>query len=226
MEPVTTRRVTRRWPWISGSLTLGLAAAIGLLVVLRESPLDLDAGWMEEVIEHRSPYWEVPALLMDRLGGGLVGVLVVPIAIVVGLLIARRRWAALFSVLAAVLSAGLVQLLKNLFGRARPEDILVMADFGSFPSGHVANAATVAATFVLVFGLRRQRWWLWMLGAAWIVAMALSRTYLGAHWVTDTLGGALVGVAVAVIVWAPFAARIEAEASPGRGIGARAAARE
>lgn len=211
MKRSTTRTVTRRWPAIGGGIALGAAALVGLLVVLRESPLELDAEWMEEVIEHRSPYWEVPAMLMDRLGGGLVGVLVVPIAIVVGLLIARRRWAALFSVLAAVLSAGVVQLLKNLFGRARPEDILVMADFGSFPSGHVANAATVAATFVLVFGLRRDRWWLWMLGAAWIVAMALSRTYLGAHWVTDTVGGALVGLAVAVIVWGPFAARIEAE---------------
>lgn len=226
MEPVTTRRVSRRWPAIGGGIAIGAAALVGLLVVLRESPLELDAEWMEEVIEHRSPYWEVPAMLMDRLGGGLVGVLVVPIAIVVGLLIARRRWAALFSVLAAVLSAGVVQLLKNLFGRARPEDILVMADFGSFPSGHVANAATVAATFVLVFGLRRDRWWLWMLGAAWIVAMALSRTYLGAHWVTDTVGGVLVGLAVAVIVWGPFAARIEAEASAGRGAAARGAARE
>lgn len=211
MKRSTTRTVTRRWPAIGGGIALAAAALVGLLVVLRESPLELDAEWMEEVIEHRSPYWEVPAMLMDRLGGGIVGVFVVPLAIVAGLLLARRRWAALYSVVAAALSAGVVQLLKNLFGRARPEDMLVMADFGSFPSGHVANAATVAATLVLVLGLRRERWWLWMLGAAWIVAMALSRTYLGAHWVTDTLGGALVGVAVAVLVWGPVAARIESE---------------
>lgn len=207
----TTRRVARRWPWFSGGGALGLAVAIGLLVVLRESPLQLDAVWMEKVIEHRGPHWDVPAHLMDRVGGAL-GVGGMIIALGSALLLARRRWAALFTVGAAALNVVVVQLLKNLFARARPEDILVMVDFGSFPSGHVANAATVATIFVLVFGLRRERWWLWILGAAWIVAMALSRTYLGAHWVTDTLGGVLVGAAVAVIVWGPFAERIEAEA--------------
>jgi membrane-associated phospholipid phosphatase len=221
MEPTTTRRIARRWPWISAGLGLGLAIALGVLVVFRESPLTIDADWMDEIIQHRSPYWEVPALLMDRLGGGVIGIFVVPLGIVALLLLLRRKWAALFSIVAAAISAGVVQVLKNVVGRERPEDILVAADFGSFPSGHVANAATVAATFVLLFGLSRGRWWVWMLGSAWIVAMALSRTYLGAHWVTDTVGGALVGVAVAVIVWAPLASRLEREHESARRGGTR-----
>lgn len=216
MHPSTTRQVSRRWPLVSGVVALSLAAAVGLLVVLRESPLDLDADWMAEVIEHRSPYWQVPALLMDRLGGGVVGVLVVPIGLVILLVLLRRPWGALFSLVAAAASAGVVQLLKSLFARARPEDILVTADFGSFPSGHVANAATIATTFILLFGLVKGRGIVWMLGIAWVVMMALSRTYLGAHWVTDTLGGALIGSAVAVIVWAPLAARLAREPRPRR----------
>jgi undecaprenyl-diphosphatase len=41
--------------------------------------------------------------------------------------------------------------------------------------------------------------------------MALSRTYLGAHWVTDTVGGILIGAAMAVLVWALFATRVRDE---------------
>ena len=55
----------------------------------------------------------------------------------------------------------MVQLLKNLFGRARPEDILVVSDFGSFPSGHVANAATIA----VAIGMIVPNVWVWVAGA-------------------------------------------------------------
>ena len=42
-------------------------------------------------------------------------------------------------------------MLKHLFGRVRPEDIIVISDYGSFPSGHVANAATIATAAVVLF---------------------------------------------------------------------------
>jgi undecaprenyl-diphosphatase len=41
--------------------------------------------------------------------------------------------------------------------------------------------------------------------------MMLSRTYLGAHWISDTIGGMLVGAGVAVIVWAPFVEKLYRE---------------
>jgi undecaprenyl-diphosphatase len=41
--------------------------------------------------------------------------------------------------------------------------------------------------------------------------MMLSRTYLGAHWISDTVGGMLIGAGVAVILWAPFAFRLYRE---------------
>ena len=95
-------------------------------------------------------------------------------------------------------------MLKNIFGRPRPEEILIPADFGSFPSGHTANAATMA----VVLGLLLFRWWVWTAGALWVVLMALSRTYIGAHWVSDTIGGMILGAAVALLLWAPIATRL------------------
>ncbi|MGY6498246.1 MAG: phosphatase PAP2 family protein [Microcella sp.] len=208
------RRIRRRWPVISAGVGIGVAVLLGVLIAVRESPLGLDEEFMSELLEERAPWFDVPALLLDWVGGHLVGIVIVPVAMVVWLLALRRPWAAGYSIVAAAVSAGLVQLLKAVFDRARPEYILVAADEGSFPSGHVANAATIAVVLALVFGLERSRWWVWLAGGAYVVAMALARTYLGAHWVTDTIGGALLGAAVAVVLWAPIADKLAAEPRP------------
>ena len=185
---------------------------LGLLLVLRETPSGLDQEWLDELVDERGPWWDVPALLLDWLGGHIVGIVVVPVVMVIWLLALRRPWAAVYSLAAAVVSEGIVQLLKALFERARPELMLVASDEGSFPSGHVANAATIAVVVALVFGLGPYRqWWVWLVAPAYVVAMALSRTYLGVHWLTDTIGGALVGIGVAVALWAPIADRLSAE---------------
>jgi membrane-associated phospholipid phosphatase len=200
-----SRKVQRFWPLVSAFGAVLLGVLIGVLIMLRGAgnPLGVDTEWMDEIVEHRSPVWEVPSLVMNALGGGLIGVLVVPLTIIATLCLFRRFWAALYFAGASALSAGLVQL-KGLFGRARPPEILVSADFGSFPSGHVANAATM----VVALGIILQRTWVWIAGAVYVVLMLLSRTYLGAHWLSDTVGGLLLGVGVAVIVWAPLANRL------------------
>lgn len=211
-EPSTdqkTRRVQRFWPLVSAFAVLVVAVLIGALVMLRGAgnPLGFDTEWMDEIVEHRSPVWEIPSLAMNYLGGGVIGVFIVPIAIIVGLCLFRRFWAALYFAAATILSAGLVQLLKGIFGRARPEEILVHADFGSFPSGHVANATTMAVVLAIIL----RRGWVWIAGVVYVVLMLLSRTYLGAHWLSDTFGGLLLGAGVAVIVWAPIANRLYRE---------------
>ena len=210
ITPQQARTVSRRWPLISAGAILALVAGLGALVAYRSGPYEFDAEWLEEIVEERNVFWDVPAFALNFLGGGWFGVLVVPIGVAVALLIARKRWSALYFVIASAASAGTVQLLKNLFGRARPEEILVTADFGSFPSGHVANAATLAALLAIILW----RWWVVAAGSVYVVLMALSRTYLGAHWVSDTVGGLLIGAGVALIVWAPFANRMLSERQP------------
>jgi len=211
-EPETEReaaRVSKRWPLISGGIAVLLVLALGAIILYRGGnlPFEFDAEWMEELVEHRSPFWEVPALLMDHIGGGIIGVFIVPILIIVVLWVLKRFWAALYFAVSVIVSAGLVQLLKNTFDRPRPEEILITADFGSFPSGHVANAATTA----VVLGFIVRRLWVWAAGLIYTIVMLLSRTYLGAHWLSDTFGGLLLGAAVAVIVWAPLAHRLYLE---------------
>jgi undecaprenyl-diphosphatase len=207
-EPAA-KRVTQRWPLISGGTALLVVVALGALITLRGNgrPLWIDNQWLAELVEHRSTFWEVPSLVMNYIGAGIVGVFVIPILIIAILLLIKRPWAAGYYLAATVVSSGLVQLLKHLIGRARPDEILVISDFGSFPSGHVANAAVMATTLAIIF----PKVWVWVAGVVYTVIMLLSRTYLGAHWLSDTIGGMLLGAAVAFILWAPFAAKLNGE---------------
>jgi membrane-associated phospholipid phosphatase len=202
-------RVSRRWPLVSGGMAVLLVAALGAIIAYRDNnlPFSFDLAFLGELVEHRSAFWNVPAFVMNNIGGGIIGTLVVPLAIAGLLLLFRMKWAALYFLIATILSAGLVQLLKNTFDRPRPQDILVASDLGSFPSGHTANAATMAVVLALVL----RRVWIWAAGVVYTVVMLLSRTYLGAHWLSDTIGGLVLGSAVAVIVWAPLAHRLLTE---------------
>jgi len=60
----------------------------------------------------------------------------------------------------------------------------------AFPSGHVARA-----TFLLRIAQRVPAWAV----VAGIVLMALTRLYLGEHWLSDVMGGVVLGLGVANI---------------------------
>lgn len=196
------RRVT-----VIAAAAFALSVVLGLLVRVRVIVDEVDGEWMAEVLEWRSPVGEAASRVFDFLGGGWFAIWLVPIAVAVVLLVLRRPWGALLFVAGSAVSAGIVQVLKTLYGRARPEEILLDLDSGSYPSGHVANAATIAVLATVLVA----RWWVAVAGAAYVVLMAFSRTYLGAHWVTDTVGGALLGASVALLGWALLARRLRRE---------------
>ncbi|AYG03997.1 phosphatase PAP2 family protein [Gryllotalpicola protaetiae] len=190
---------TARTPLIAlGALLIAAGAALGIALEADSHLLELDAHWSRWILTTRGPVGDAVAFTFDAIGGGIIGIAVVPLLIAVVLLV-RRRYRALLVYVCASLASGLVvQLMKHLFARERPAHMLVISDFGSFPSGHTANAATAAA--VLVFFVRRA--WATVLATIYVLLMAVCRTYVGAHWFTDTVGGALVGTGVAVMVCA------------------------
>jgi membrane-associated phospholipid phosphatase len=162
---------------------------------------------MRAIVAVRTPGVTAVAAAFDWLGSGRVSSFVIPAIVVIGLLLWRRPWAAGFFVTAVAASGLVTQVVKVTVGRVRPEDILVHPDFGSFPSGHASNAAVIAMALGLIF----LRTWVWVAGAAYALLMMASRMYLGAHWVSDVVGGMFVGAGTALVVWAAFSERLYRE---------------
>ena len=119
--------------------------------------------------------------------------------------LARRRWWIWGGMMvAAPICEGL---LKNLIGRARPEE----ASMG-FPSGHAtAASAFFGALFYLAATLPPLPRVLVRVGAVvTIVLVAIARIVLRAHWPTDTLAGIALGLTLASIA-ALLAERLDSE---------------
>ena len=102
---------------------------------------------------------------------------------------------------------------KTWFDRPRPEIIPRLAQAGgmSFPSGHAVTAASIYLTLALLAARHYRRpaarATLFALAGLLIFIVAFSRVYLGVHYPTDVLSGALLGASWALLLGALFSRR-------------------
>jgi membrane-associated phospholipid phosphatase len=190
----------RRGLLVSGALLAG-AVVVGLLVLLPGTAPAVqgvdDAVWRFAGAIQNEPATAV-ATALSWLGGAEVNW---PLRAAALLLLAwRRHWlrAAAFT-LAVVTSELFIGPIKDLTDRARPPGALIETTAASFPSGHAIATAVTAVGLVLVLAHPGPSRWRWEVNAVIFTSvMALSRVYLRAHWLSDTVAGALLGAGLAL----------------------------
>ncbi len=174
---------------VNRNLTTGFDAA-GLLVWRTGTDLHARApGWVLEGVRD-----------FTALGGVLLRNIIALGAIAALLFLLLRREAVL---LAATIASGWIvdSLIKHFVGRPRPTLVSHLTEAGgtSFPSGHSFNSAVVyfgiALAFAAISPRRAVRWTLIASAAVLVLLVAMSRVWLGVHYPSDVVAGALGGAA-------------------------------
>ncbi|WP_338036117.1 bifunctional DedA family/phosphatase PAP2 family protein [Halomonas binhaiensis] len=184
------------WLLLLGSLA-GLSAWT-LIVLDADGPMPMDARLNAIVSGLDLPLLPTFSEVMAKTGD-MLGITIIALPWLAWLLV-KRHWAALGHVLSALLGvAALNTLGKELIGRARPDTPDYLANSFSYPSAHTSASVVVfglAATFIAQALPRHQRYWPYWAAILIVVPMALSRITLGVHWLSDLIGGSLLGLVV------------------------------
>ena len=216
------RRPGARSAWFA-PLGLGIGA-VAAVAIIAATMIVVDAWAI--TVAGRLPEWLIATFDQVTDFGRSVRVLV-PIALVLAAMAAlaspalarmsQRVLAAMavrlgFLFLAIGLPGLLFTIVKRLIGRARPlvegsADPFVYrplgwaVEYASLPSGHAIDAFAIAAAIGALWPRARAVMW------TYAVVIAVSRIVLTAHFPSDVVAGAVVGVVGALLVREWFAAR-------------------
>ena len=166
----------------------------------------LDGPTLRWMVAHRDPVATTVLSLISALGTGVVYWTFALLAVVV-LAVRRRSIDGLLLAIALGSADVISRIMKQAVLRARPPTAL---DLGpaeqnlSFPSGHTIAAAAFSLALAYLWWRARRgpfRAWLGLVIAlAATAAMAISRLYLGYHWLTDTLASTALAFGIMAVV--------------------------
>lgn len=183
----------------------GLATLVVLLALLSLVSTWLLTGWLggldrvlfQSLQDLRTPIADQVLVMITGLGDTpvLLGVLVCGSA---WLAIRGRTQAALHWFATGASAAALTQLLKVVVAAPRPMPLYDGISAFSFPSSHASLSVAVYG-FLAVLVAREltpaRRWIPYVTVAMLVIPIVFTRLYLGAHWLSDVLGGLALGLA-------------------------------
>jgi membrane-associated phospholipid phosphatase len=157
---------------------------------------DFDIGILKPIYENRNPVFDFTFKLITNttalLAFGIPAVFLIISLIKKDPVVHRRALVILISV---AISAILANILKYIVDLPRPYQVypfihkLSVGGSPSFPSGHTADAFAFAIAAALAF----RKWYITLISLAWAAMVGYSRMYLGVHFPTDVIAGALIG---------------------------------
>ncbi|MEJ8839592.1 bifunctional DedA family/phosphatase PAP2 family protein [Ramlibacter sp. AN1133] len=215
----------------AGTGSQGMLAGMGILLaagwlffglledVVAKDPLvqaDLSVfGFLQQL---RTPAADQLMVLVTQAGS--VGVMLPLVAVVLAWLLWRRCWrTATYWVGSAAFAELMVQVLKNTLGRQRPLALYDGGEQFSFPSGHATVSVVVLGFLAFLVSRRQSGTWRSGVGMAvtlYVVMVAFSRLYLGAHWFSDVAAGASFGLA-----WVAFVSMVYTRRAVGEDLAPR-----
>lgn len=216
-----TARIVRhtpclRRPWLSMSrsgevplaslalliMSLASVSAWTLWVMHHDGPLNMDIqaqrlfDWLSHDALVRVSV--VLADIGDKLG---IAALLTPWAL---WLLVHRRWDAVCHWGVAIGGIALLNTLgKAIFARERPFTPEHLTGSMAYPSAHTSTIVVIvglAAAFSVTSLARKWHVWTYWLAIVLTTLMALSRLVLNVHWLSDLIGGALLGLVVCALV--------------------------
>lgn len=196
----------RRTLLTASLLSFALFVLLGLAVDRRRpwvAALDAPSAGIRRWAADR-PWLEDSFLVVERVFS--TQGLTVATIVVVGWLLLRRQVRAGVLVLVVMLAAReLTTSTKELFGRDRPgwQDADFLHQASSYPSGHAAGVATLGGLLIVLAVMgRRSRADLGPVAAVVAVVVLVvcaDRLMLGRHYVTDLVGGVLLGIGLVLL---------------------------
>ncbi len=203
-----TRRGGSRRALAAGLASIALCVVGGFVIVaLGNGPLPIDSAWYAFSNDTSTPAIVAASRFLNDAGAQVIVGVLVPVVTAILFAFRGRAWAAVAVLLCGIASAPLVNVIKSVLERPRPDDQLVSVTLSAYPSGHVANLAAVVVVLALLVGRR----WVGVVAVVLVIVMAISRTYLNVHWFTDDIGGVLLGAGLALTVWGALGGRLRRE---------------
>jgi membrane-associated phospholipid phosphatase len=203
-QSIDRQAVTRhRATLVGGCCLLTLAAAFAGIIrayIAHPPVAGLDLAWLRLVTRTRNGALTELFKVLSLIGGPVGGTIIVAAGCAMLLIVGRWR-TALYVALAEASGSLSSQLVKHFVLRHRPPHPLVSADVGSFPSGHVITTLAVGLALAFAFARPGHRRNALAAVAAATLVMMFGRTYLAAHWLSDTFESVLIAGGLGLVLW-------------------------